>query len=86
VISGASFGTSVYKTPVTSPYGAIHLSEMEFGSPCQVETMSKLSPAQEVRLETFQQHMAAEMTGDLETSMATMADNPYVTGVPVTLV
>ncbi|HEX2097610.1 MAG TPA: hypothetical protein VHF46_00945 [Rubrobacteraceae bacterium] len=48
--------------------------------------MSKLSPAQEVRLETFQQHMAAEMTGDIETSIATMVDNPYVTGVPVTLV
>ncbi len=86
MISGASFGTSAYKTPVTSPYGVIHLSEMASGSPCQEETMSKLSPAQEVRLETFQQHMAAEMTGDIETSMATMVDNSYVTGVPVTLV
>ena len=34
-------------------------------------------------LETFQQHMQAELTGDLETTMSTMADEPYVNHVPV---
>ena len=34
-------------------------------------------------LETFQQHMAAELAGDIETVMATMADDPYVNHVPV---
>ena len=40
--------------------------------------MSKLSPTQEAMLETFQQHMAAELTGDLRTAMVTMTDNPSV--------
>jgi carboxymethylenebutenolidase len=42
-----------------------------------------ISPAQETMLETFQQHMAAELTGDIEVTMATMTDNPYVNNVPV---
>ena len=42
-----------------------------------------VAPAQEAMLETFQQHMAAELTGDIEAAMATMTDNPYVNHVPV---
>src|SRR5262245_48568983 len=34
-------------------------------------------------LETFQQHMTAEITGDLDATMATMTDNPHVKHVPV---
>lgn len=45
--------------------------------------MDILSPAQEVMLETFERHMAAEAAGDLDTALATMADDPYVNHVPV---
>jgi len=34
-------------------------------------------------LATFQRHMAAEMTGDLDATMATMTDDPGVNHVPV---
>jgi carboxymethylenebutenolidase len=34
-------------------------------------------------LQTFQQHMAAEMTGDVDATMVTMTDDPYVNHVPV---
>ena len=43
-----------------------------------------ISPAQEAMLETFQQHLAGELTGDIEAAMNTMTDNPYVHFVPVT--
>ena len=45
--------------------------------------MDNLSPVQRAMLETFQQHMTAEMTGDIEATMATMTDEPYVNHVPV---
>jgi carboxymethylenebutenolidase len=41
------------------------------------------TPVQAAMLETFQQHMTAELTDDIETAMATMADDPYVNNVPV---
>ncbi|GJG88093.1 hypothetical protein tb265_32740 [Gemmatimonadetes bacterium T265] len=34
-------------------------------------------------LATFDRHMAAELAGDLDTTMATMTDAPYVNHVPV---
>lgn len=34
-------------------------------------------------VDTFERHVGAEMTGDLETTMATMTDDPYVYHVPV---
>ncbi len=43
---------------------------------------SQLNSTQHAMLETFQQHVYAEITGDLETTMATMNDNPYVYHVP----
>lgn len=46
--------------------------------------MNNLPPAQAAMLEMFQQHMAAEMTGDVETTMATMSDHPHLNHVPVT--
>ena len=45
--------------------------------------MNTLSPTQQAMLDTFQQHMMAELTGDIEAAMATMTDNPYVNHVPV---
>jgi hypothetical protein len=33
--------------------------------------------------ETFQQHMTAELTGDIKATMDTMTDNPHVNHVPV---
>lgn len=43
---------------------------------------SDLSPRQQAMLATFQQHVYAEITGDLETTMATMNADPYVYHVP----
>jgi hypothetical protein len=40
-------------------------------------------PTAQAMLETFQQHMTAEMTGDIEATMATMTDDPHVNHVPV---
>jgi len=34
-------------------------------------------------LEVFQRHVRAELDGDLETTMATMTDDPHLTNVPV---
>jgi carboxymethylenebutenolidase len=34
-------------------------------------------------LEMFQQHMTAELIGDIEATMDTMTDNPYVNHVPI---
>jgi carboxymethylenebutenolidase len=42
-----------------------------------------VSPTQQAMLEMFQQHMTAELTGDIEATMGTMTDNPYVNHVPV---
>ena len=44
--------------------------------------MSNLPLEQQAMLEIFQQHMNAEMTGDIEATMATMTDSPYVNHVP----
>src|SRR5262245_4441086 len=33
-------------------------------------------------LETFQKHVAAELSGDLETTMATMSNDPHLNHVP----
>ena len=41
------------------------------------------TPNQQRMMATFQQHMLAEMTGDLATTMATMTPNPHVYHVPV---
>ncbi len=41
------------------------------------------TPSQQAMLEIFQQHLNAEITGDIETTMATMTDAPYVNHVPV---
>ncbi|MEJ7812205.1 MAG: nuclear transport factor 2 family protein [Gemmatimonadaceae bacterium] len=42
-----------------------------------------LTPAQTAMLETFERHMAAELSGDLDATMATMTDEPNVNHVPV---
>ena len=34
-------------------------------------------------VEAFQKHVQAELDGDLETTMATMTDNPHLTNIPV---
>lgn len=44
--------------------------------------LSHLTPRQVAMLHTFQQHMFAEMTGDLETAMATLSDHPHVYHIP----
>jgi carboxymethylenebutenolidase len=45
--------------------------------------MTALAPAQAAMLEMFQRHMAAELTGDIDTTMDTMTDDPHVNHVPV---
>ena len=37
---------------------------------------------QQAMIDVFEKHVGAEMAGDLETTMATMNDNPYVNHVP----
>ncbi|OGW52389.1 MAG: carboxymethylenebutenolidase [Nitrospirae bacterium RBG_19FT_COMBO_58_9] len=43
----------------------------------------QLSAAQKSMVELFERHVQAEMDGDLETTMATMTDNPHLNNVPV---
>ncbi len=45
--------------------------------------MHKLTPSQEAMLELFLQHVNAELKGDIETTMATMADHPHLNHVPL---
>ncbi|SRR6266540_4777615 len=45
--------------------------------------MNPTAQARAAMLETFRAHMEAELAGDLETTMATMADQPHVNHVPV---
>lgn len=42
-----------------------------------------LTKKQQEMVELFQKHVGAEMNGDLETTMATMNDNPHLNHVPV---
>ncbi|MBS1494819.1 MAG: nuclear transport factor 2 family protein [Bacteroidetes bacterium] len=42
-----------------------------------------LTKQQQEMVELFQKHVGAEMNGDLETTMATMNDNPHLNHVPV---
>lgn len=42
-----------------------------------------LSAAQQKLVSIFEQHMNAELNGDLETTMATMSDDPHLNHVPV---
>lgn len=38
--------------------------------------------SKQAMIDTFQQHVGAELAGDLETTMATMTDNPHLHNVP----
>ena len=40
--------------------------------------MNTLSPAQQAMLDTYQQHLQAELTGDLDATMAAMTDDPVL--------
>ncbi len=42
-----------------------------------------LSKSQQETLDLFRKHVDAELAGDLETTMATMTDEPHLTNVPV---
>lgn len=42
-----------------------------------------LTPEQKAIADLFEKHMQAELDGDLETTMATMTDNPHLNHVPV---
>lgn len=44
--------------------------------------MTSLSAEQQAMVALFQQHVGAEMTGDLETTMNTMGDAPHLNHVP----
>ena len=47
------------------------------------DIMRNIAPVQQTMLEIFQQHMNAEVNGDIEATMATMTDDPYVNHVPI---
>ena len=42
-----------------------------------------LTPEQQRIADLFERHMGAELEGDLDTTMATMNDNPHLNHVPV---
>ncbi len=44
--------------------------------------MTALSVEQEAMVALFQRHVEAELAGDLETTMATMSDDPHLNHVP----
>ena len=44
--------------------------------------MSELSKEQQAILDLFHKHVEAELAGDLETTMATMTDDPHLHNVP----
>jgi carboxymethylenebutenolidase len=41
-----------------------------------------ISPEQQKMIELFQKHMGAELAGDLDTTMATMTEDPHLNHVP----
>ena len=41
-----------------------------------------LSPKQQKMISIFEAHVKAELDGDLDTTMATMSDNPHLHNVP----
>ena len=47
-----------------------------------MENPSQLSPAQQAMVALFQQHVEAELAGDLETTMNTMTADPHLNHVP----
>ncbi len=44
---------------------------------------NNLSPKHQAMFDLFQKHVQAEFDGDIETTMATMTDEPHLTNVPV---
>ncbi len=44
--------------------------------------MSKITLTPQEMTDLFQKHVDAELAGDLETTLATMSDNPHLTNVP----
>jgi carboxymethylenebutenolidase len=44
--------------------------------------MAGLSAEQQAMVDTFERHVNAELAGDLDTTMATMSDDPWLTNVP----
>lgn len=49
----------------------------------QAQEQPSLTSSQQAMLDVFQQHLNAEMTGDIDATMATMINTPYVNHVPV---
>ena len=47
--------------------------------------MNNLTSSQKSMLELFERHVKAELDGDLETTMATMTENPHLTNVPTVM-
>ncbi|HTU55620.1 MAG TPA: nuclear transport factor 2 family protein [Acetobacteraceae bacterium] len=47
--------------------------------------MADLSAENQAKLALFQKHVAAELAGDLETTMATMTEDPHLINVPTTV-
>jgi carboxymethylenebutenolidase len=43
---------------------------------------NNLSPKQQAMVDLFRQHVNAELSGDIETTMATMTDAPHLNHVP----
>ncbi len=48
----------------------------------EVKAQGKSAMNQQAMIDLFQKHVGAEIAGDLETTMATMSDNPHLNHVP----
>ena len=48
----------------------------------EAKAQGKGAMNQQAMIDLFQKHVGAEMAGDLETTMATMSDNPHLNHVP----
>lgn len=46
---------------------------------------NSLTPSQQAMVDLFQKHVNAELEGDIETTMATMSDDPHLNNVPLTI-
>ena len=60
--------------------GTLHRSQHSGG---RLRAIASLTPEQQTIADLFERHMQAELDGDLETTMATMVDDPHLNHVPV---
>lgn len=64
-----------------SPVFAVSEGDRQRADHMSEQTMSTMSAEQQAMIALFQRHVDAELAGDLETTMATMTDDPHLNHV-----